>query len=153
MRFQALGDEVHPRSPSVPTERPVQGWRSSSASWPMHGHHARLLISTSSKYRQPARRGGGGHRKEQRASYARKSERPASTRTRKFSLGARSSASRAAVRRAGGAEAKMSGSIELGRREKSSRRRGTGQVPGTRWHSPSGRAKGKKKRRILKRNR
>jgi hypothetical protein len=52
------------------------------------------------------------------ASYGRKSERPASTRTRTSSLGARGSASQATARRAGGAETKTSDSIELERRNK-----------------------------------
>jgi hypothetical protein len=52
------------------------------------------------------------------ASYGRKSERPASTRTRTSSLGARNSASQATARRTGGAETKTSDSIELERRNK-----------------------------------
>jgi hypothetical protein len=48
----------------------------------------------------------------------RRSERPASTRTRTSSLGARSSASQATARRTGGAETKTSDSIGLERRNK-----------------------------------
>jgi hypothetical protein len=72
------------------------------------GHH-RSLSSISWTTCSP-------RRASQRASYARKLERPASTRTHTSSLGARSSASRATARRTGGAETKMRGSIELGRR-------------------------------------
>jgi hypothetical protein len=79
-----------------------------------HGHH-RSLISISWTTCSPRRASRG-------ASYGRKSEQPASTRTHTSSalssLGARSFASRATERRAGGAETKTSDSIGLERRNK-----------------------------------
>ena len=74
------------------------------------GHH-RSLISISWTTYSPRRASRG-------ASYGRKSERLASTRTRTSSLGARSFASRVTERHTGGAETKTSDSIGLERRNK-----------------------------------
>jgi hypothetical protein len=84
---------------SGPMVRSVKGWRSSSASWPMHERHrspSSISLTTCSP-----------RRALRRASCAKKLERPASTRTPTSSLDARSSASRATAWRTGGAETKM----------------------------------------------
>jgi hypothetical protein len=138
MRFRALG-EVHPivfGDHSGPMGRSVQGWRSCligklADAWAPQIADQYLLDNVLAAE--------GGHREEHPTSYGRKSERPASTRTRTSSLGARSSASQAAARRTGGAETKTSDSIfnrARARRNKRQEARGTG---GQRWGHRAGR--------------
>jgi hypothetical protein len=107
----------------------------------MH-RHRRSLISISWTTCSPRRASRG-------ASYGRKSERPASTRTRTSSLGARSFASRATERHTGDAETKTSDSIDLERRNK--RHGAPGDMVAK--NSPVDRIKKKKKSSPLRPNR
>ena len=103
---------------ALPPRRRAVTQPSQLESPPARGHATKCPVSPGA----PPRRASRG------ASYGRKSERPASTRTRTSSLGARSFASRAAERHTGGAETKTSDSTGLERRHK---RRG---APGDTGH-------------------